>query len=92
MPNNSRDDMDSCTVKVIGLLGGIAAFVIKAGISIAMDCATNSDNQKIISKIAALEAKKRRLGGEFLGPLRHKSEIDEIDDEIDDLTEHIKTK
>ena len=77
MPNNSRDDMDSCTVKVMGLLGGIAAFVIKAGISIAMDCATNSDNQKIISKIAAL---------------RHKSEIDDIDDEIDDLTEHIKTK
>ena len=50
MPNNSRDDMDSCTVKVIGLLGGIAAFVIKAGISIAMYSATNSDNQKIISK------------------------------------------
>ena len=92
MPNNSRDDMESCTVKVMGLLVGIAAFVIKAGISIAMDSATNSDNQKIISKIAALEAKKRRLGGEFLGPLRHKSEIDEIDDEIDDLTEHIKAK
>lgn len=58
MPNNLRDDMDSCTVKVMGLLVGIAAFVIKAGISISMDCATNSNNQKIISKIAAYEAKK----------------------------------
>ena len=36
MPNNLRDDMDSCTVKVIGLY-----------------CAKNSNNQKIISKIAA---------------------------------------
>ena len=77
--------MDSCTVKVMGLLVGIAAFVIKAGISISMDCATNSNNQKIISKIAAYEAKKQRLKGEFLGSLRYKSEID-------DLTEHIKTK
>lgn len=50
--------MDSCTVKVMGLLVGIAEFVIKAGISISMDCATNSNNQKIISKIAAYEAKK----------------------------------
>ena len=45
--------MDSCTVKVIGLLVGIVAFAIKAGISIAIYCAKNSNNQKIISKIAA---------------------------------------
>jgi len=42
MPNNLRDDMDSCTVK--GLLVGIVAFAIKAGINIAIYCAKNSNN------------------------------------------------
>ena len=42
MPNTLRDDMDSCTVK--GLLVGIVAFAIKAGINIAIYCAKNSNN------------------------------------------------
>lgn|GEM_PF-1809450 len=85
---NSRNDIDSCTVKIIGLLGGIVTFVIKTGISIAIDCVTNSNNQKRTSKITGLEATKRSLQGGFMGFFLHKYDIYDIDD----LTKQIKTK